>query len=590
MALTIERLRLAAVKMRRTRISNRPAPSETGAPVRALEDYRFDPIAYLVDFLGWTPWRGDDSGPGQVEIIEAYVLALRQQFERDAYQLGTLAEADLVYWKPGQPIFNHIKIEAGHTVGKTMLAAGLVNHFYDCFVPSIGYTFAPGWKQIHDLLWKEIKAGRRGKGLPGRILDLVLKKNDDHFVTGSNTDNAGGTGSERTQGQHGPHMIFALDEAEAIPEFVFKSLDSMTSGGISIVLYLGNPRTRLSNFYRVSQRPDTITFRISCLNHPNVTSGRPLIPDAVRREYVDGMINSECERVEEDDPENYTFRVGWDVPYRGGVAPAGTWFRPSAEMLWRVLGIPPANISDNTLITVGRYESATKRQPLEQAPKAARIGVDVARFGRDFGTIYIRWNGRVWRHARLEQLDTTAYARTLKEACRDLRKRGVDQIHIRVDGGGGFGGGVIDQLSNDLDFVREMTTGAGELEVWEVHFNGVPYDHRSYADLITELYADAAEGLKRLAIIDPPPLLSVDLTERTYKWWNWQGYDVKRLEAKVLFRERLMKEGRGNHSPDDGDGFVLAVGSDFIFETQREAIGSVEDLAVDVPRISGVGY
>ena len=63
-----------------------------------LEQYRFEPVRYIREKLGWEPWAGDAEHPGQVEVIAAYELALRQLHERDDYEQGEIAEDDLQYW------------------------------------------------------------------------------------------------------------------------------------------------------------------------------------------------------------------------------------------------------------------------------------------------------------------------------------------------------------------------------------------------------------------------------------------------------------------------------------------------------------
>jgi hypothetical protein len=520
----------------------------------AEHPHRFDPEGYIRDILGWSPWRGTADRPGQADVLDAYALALRQQHERRAYEHGHIAEDDLVWWKPGQVIQNRIRVEAGHTVGKTTLAAGLISHFFDCFLPSIGYCFAPGYDQINDLLFKEIRKQRDGKRLPGRVLETPeIKDRGDHFIKGRATNNAHGTGTERVQGQHEQHLIFALDEAEGIDDYVWDAIESMMSGGIVIALMLANPRTRLSRFHKAAADDRVRSFRISCLWHPNVTEGREVVPGAVRRDYVDGMIDLHCEVVPEHSDDDLTFEVPWRP---------GPIFKPDAEMMFRVLGIAPKNVADNTLISVGRYEAATKRSPEHQHPEAVRIGVDCARFGKDAGTVFVRHNGAVWREAKLPQQRTGDYIRAVKDAALRAARAGARSLAVRVDGGGGFGAGIIDGLLADLELAQAFL----EVVIVEVHFNGVPHDHEAYADLATEMYAHAAEALGGLALIDPPPELEADLCERTYRWANWRGHDVKELASKDIFRKAHRR------SPDDGDGLALAVAPDFIFLDPEQQI------------------
>jgi hypothetical protein len=341
--------------------------------------------------------------------------------------------------------------------------------------------------------------------------------------------------------------MFIIDEAEGVEDFVFDAIESMTSGGIAIVLMLANPRTRTSRFYKQRTRVDVTNFRISCLYHPNVLADKEIVPGAVRRDYVTSMVRDHAEEVGAHDADNGTFELPWQP---------GIIYQPDAELMFRVLGVAPSNMADNTLIPVGRYEAATKRKPTSQEPTKARIGVDVARYGTDAGTIYCRHDGAVWRVAAIQGQDTNAYLDKLRPLFEQLHKAGVTDIEVRVDGGGGYASGIIDPLRIDMDLHQKFT-----LTLREVHNNGIPRDDGSYYDLGTEMYAHAGETLKGIAILRSPPLLESDLTERDYRFVNKAGQSVKKLTDKEKFKDRF---GR---SPDDGDGFVLAVAPDFIFQS-----------------------
>jgi hypothetical protein len=231
-------------------------------------------------------------------------------------------------------------------------------------------------------------------------------------------------------------------------------------------------------------------------------------------------------------------------------------FQPDTEMLFRVLGTAPKSIADNTLIPLGRYEAALRREPVSQRPKVARLGIDCARFGSDVGTLYVRHDGRIWREARFPQLTTGDYFRATRDVILRLMAQGVNDVQVRVDGGGGFGSGVIDRLRDDVDLSVKLAS----FTVHEVHFGGTEdIDASAYADKVTQMYAEAAETLKGLTIVDPPAELEADLCERTYKWLNRQGVDVKKLVPKDEFKKAQLR------SPDDGDGFVLAAAPDSLF-------------------------
>ena len=54
-------------------------PAEAGSE---FDETRDKPALYIEKRLGWQPWTGDDEHPGQRQILNAYVLALRQQHEQ----------------------------------------------------------------------------------------------------------------------------------------------------------------------------------------------------------------------------------------------------------------------------------------------------------------------------------------------------------------------------------------------------------------------------------------------------------------------------------------------------------------------------
>lgn len=522
----------AALELRRRK--------DAGELAGRFDAYVFEPERYIAEQLGWQPWRGTAEAPGQAEILDAYASSLRtQQQRRDE-------------GGEGNPPPNTIRVESGHGIGKTTLLAGIVSHFFDCFDESIVYAFAPGYEQINDLLFKEIRKQRAGRNLPGRVLQTPeIKGTDAHFAKGRATNDAHGKGTERVQGQHAPYLLFVIDEAEGVADFVYDAIKSMASGGIAVVILCANPRTRTSRFHKLKSGRAVVNFRVSCLAHPNVRAGRVLIPGAVERAYVEAMIDDgetqHCEVVSAHDPDQHTF----ELPWRPGVV-----YRPDPEFLFRVLGVAPANTAVNVFCPVGRYEAAKARRPVPSEPHRARIGVDVARWGDDAGVVWVRHNGRAWRAARLAQLDTVAYIQAVRAEALGLRAQRVTSLHIRVDAGGGYGGGIVDQLSRDQELRRAFV----DFDVLEVNNNGTPHDPKAFVDLGTELYWHAAEALKALALTRPPDALEADLCERTFDWVKARGLDVKRLEPKADFKRR--HEGR---SPDDGDGLALAAAPDHLF-------------------------
>jgi len=537
---------------------------------------RYDPAAYVKQRLGWTPWAsGDPSRPGQQEILDAYVLAMRQQHEKYEYDNGRLKPSELVYWRPGDIIQYYLSVDAGHGVGKTKVASALVNHCLDHFQPSIIYTIAPTGTQLKNLLWKEIIVDRKGKGLPGRLLEGTLRIHvaANHFVDATSTNDQGGQGTERLQGQHNDYVMFLIDEAEAIPQYVFDAIRSMTSGGIaSMVVVLRNPRTTTCPAHLIRAFPHAHAMTISCLSHPNVTSGRDIVPNSVTRKYIEEMLEF-AETVPAHDPDHYTFELDW----RPGVI-----YKPKKQFLWRVMGIAHHDGTIDTFAPYGRFDAAVARQFNSMSQPETpwlQVGVDVARYGDDVGTVYFCYGGRAWLVSEISGQDTNVYRRIIREEAIKLKATAGSPIinfSLRVDGGGGYSSGIIDPFRQEPTF-RHLWA---EYELLEVHNNGTPADGTRYYDRVTEMYADAAEWL-RVGQVSAPPhalqMLKSDLCDRFYKFdskvVDGDKVDVKRLVGKIDFRRHRQKQSGDPRSPDHGDGFCLAVSRRSMFTDSEELAG-----------------
>jgi hypothetical protein len=509
------------------------------AAANPFSKYQTDPIAYAEEVLGLTPWPGTLK-KGQRELFEDVAESVRKQLA-------------------GEPADKIFRVEAGNGIGKTFGGAMLVNWFFDAFAPSITITTAPTINSVTELLWKDIKKMRPSR-LPGRVLpsEPRMLKDADHFAIGKTTSDADGRGEERFKGQHEDFCCFVLDEAEGLKKFVFDAVIRMMTGNkVVIVLMFANPRSRNSEFFRWGRRPGVQSYCLSALDHPNVVLGKQVVPGATTREWVDERILEWCDLVTAHCEDDYTFEVPW--------RPGEIW-KPTTEFMTSIMGVAPANSADDVFVPSGRYDAAKARQPKEDRPQMARIGVDAAGYGNDTGTIYARWNGRAWRAATCSKpngdQDTTDYWQKCRKLAFDLYDRGVRDLNFRLDAGGGFANGLYDRLKRDGDLLAKFP----ELKIFLVHFGGAAHANHAYADVASELYAHAGETLKGLALLKPPENLELDLTDRHYELINLAGVEVKKLEPKRAFKRRL---GR---SPDDGDGLVLATGPDFLFVEQTNEV------------------
>lgn len=466
------------------------------------------------------------------------------------------------------------RVDSAHGVGKTFVAAGLVNWFFDAFTPSIVISTAPSKDQVELLLWKDIKTQRKGKGLPGRVLpgSPRMVKSENHWAIGRTTSDAGGQGTARAQGQHAKFMLFVVDEAEGVPQYQYDAINAMMTGGVVILwLLIANPMTRTSAFHKLGKLPGVLNYTFSLLDFPNVVEGVDVVPGGTSRTWFNGMVVKHCEITGKHDQDLLTFEVPWEVtaevrPGEQVSYPAGTIFVPNAEFQFRVLGVAPATNSGDALISTARFEAAVARPvPELRDMRVAQIGIDCARFGPDAGNIYLYHGQVLTREADLRQADDFKYADEGKRAALKALHAGAQVISFRVDGTGGYGSGKIDILKADAELHEKARENGVQLIFHEVQFGSTPTDGEKYYDRATELYGSAAEELLVASIPNPPEHLQSDLTERRTRFMTRthekKKLIVRKLESKDEFKARV-KPAR---SPDDGDGAALALAEEAVF-------------------------
>lgn len=543
---------------------------------RWTERYGTDLIGFCERVLGMKPWKGMNGKPGQYEILEAIQDSVRRQLAGE----------------PNVPFI--FVIEAAHGVGKTYgIGAPLIAWFYRCFAPSVIQSTANTNDQVRDTLWKNIRMhvanakARRRNVMPGLLpRDMRAEQSADHFAMGFVTNDAGGTGTERVQGQHNDFHLWVFEEAEGIAEFMYDAVKRQFTGNtVRIWLLYANPKTSASTFQEMKLHPLALVFRLSLLDFPNVWGGINEVPGGTDRTTFNNWIEDQrtfgCEVVPELDETRHTFQVPWDVPKAGGgVHPAGTIFAPKRGFLYGALGVPPSGGGGDTFISAGRFDACLTREvvpaPLvepadpvgDQVQRqiwAGQIGVDCSRFGDDAGTIYslarrvLRFEEAIQGAQELDEIGRTdRYVQAVAKAARRLGAQGITRLSIRVDAG--YGGGIVDGLRKLTDLAALFPDG---FVVHEVAFGSVPSDPDQYADLVTEMYALADEVLSavRIDTATLPLLLKRDLVERKYGYVTRGDRDVRKLEKKSDFKKRTKGQ-----SPDDGDGAVLALAPERLFQ------------------------
>ena len=320
--------------------------------------------------------------------------------------------------------------------GKTWGAARLATWFYKCFPECQVWTAAaPPEDNLKKLLWGEI----------GNVLNTHKEvfKNDDiktlhvqrtplQFMTGV-TIPASGTHTERVakfSGKHAPVLVFILDEGDAIPDAVYEGIESCMSGGTIVrLLIMFNPRHESGEVWRKERSGLANVVEMSAFRHPNVITGKDLIPGAVSRQVTCQRIHDWCKPLDNEELKKYEKGNDHDIfelpKFLEGVVvekqKKGEFYPPlkpgpykveNHVFHYMVLGKYPSQ-GASQLISREWIDNARARWDAyvarfrEEPPKGVScvMGQDVAEEGVDSNTSCFRWGGFVERFVDWSKID-----------------------------------------------------------------------------------------------------------------------------------------------------------------------------------------
>jgi hypothetical protein len=458
----------------------------------------------------------------QLDEIEK-VLARRKRAREDpcVYIEDTLASP---LWSKQREIVESVKdnpatsVRSCHGPGKTYVAARIALEYLEAYAPSCKVvTTAPTGRQVVELLWREIRAGRRKHpNPPGRILPVEAKIEvaDEWFAIGFASKD---TDSDSFQGWHSPHLLVIADEAAGISETIKEGIDGILTSEHARLLAIGNPTSSAGWFYEShnSRRDLYNCISISAFETPNFTAFGITEADIIN--------------------DTWQAKITGELPVPALVTPAwvakmwAEWGRDASSPLWqaKVLGQFP-DIGEDSIIPLPWIEAAQGRTVAKGEP--VELAADIARFGSDQTVIGKRWGNHCEISRVTAKRDTMQTTGDVIDVGRDDNP-GAYKIDVV-----GLGAGVVDRLKEQQYPVVEMS--AGEKAIDEKRFaNRATEWHWHLRELLDPTNADPID-------LPPSQKLAADLAGRKYKV-NSRGQIV--LEPKEDFKKRL---GR---SPDEGD-------------------------------------
>lgn len=270
-------------------------------------------------------------------------------------------------------VFEYMRVSVAscHGIGKSYISARLALAFLFAHPDSVVITTAPTWRQVENVIWREINDSyaKAIVVLGGKMLKTSFEISDKWYAMGVSSNKP-----DNMQGIHAKYVLVIADEAAGIEDEILDVLEALLTSANVHLLYIGNPTRGNGNFFKSHKDSSFKKFKIDVFSTPNFRYNNIRSLEDLRR------FQSEDELKE------------LPLPYPELVTPLWAWGRMNA---WgeespifkaRVLAEFPEE-GEDTLISLHLVEKAMEKEFTDDEwstrPRCNVIGIDVARFGDD---------------------------------------------------------------------------------------------------------------------------------------------------------------------------------------------------------------
>ena len=487
-----------------------------------LGEFFDDPLGYVMFAFPWDT----NENIQQVELVEPWKSRFPNcKYGPDKWQCEFLDQWGEEIRKRGfdgkrsvPPI--QFTTASGHGIGKSCLVAWIVKFILDTRPMSVGTVTANTAEQLKTKTWAEIGKWHKisvtahwfeyttGRG----AMSLYHKSDDFKEQWKCSAVTCREENSEAFAGQHaaGGTSFYIFDEASAIPDKIFDVREGGTTDGEPMTFDFGNPTRNSGRFHAncIGKFKHNYIFR-------QIDSRTVQLPNKERiQQWIDDYgLDSDFIKV----------RVLGQFPSLGSVQ-----FIGSADV-----------------------NAAVKRELVSNRHAAVIIGVDVARFGDDHSCIWPRigTDARSFPPEKHQGLDGVQLAMKIIEKIKMFQALGfaLEDIHVFIDGTGGYGGSPADHLRHNGWPAIEINFAGGVADKAKYRYRGDEMWGRMRDSIRTDLCLPGVEE----------PITSEIVTELTQREYGFtlQGNKIH-LETK-----KDMK-ARGVPSPDIADALALTYAMD----------------------------
>ena len=423
-------------------------------------------------------------------------------------------------------------IRACHGISKTLTASAVAVTFLNLYFPSIVITTAPTGNQVKNLLWKEIGNiySKKERFLNGSADMQQVRIAPDWYMIGFSTDKP-----FRIEGFHGKHILWILDEAKGLPQWVYDAVEGSLTGGFSRMLEIsttdGADQQCPLRIHHTSDREKWNCAKFSAFDSPFVDPKEfPEYKKHINTElYNYGKPKAGTEwpiklsdEIQIITPEYIHDHEDWIIK------------RPD---LWetKILGDYSTSTESN-IIPIKWIESAINAEVINDPSVQRKWGFDVARMGTDKCIL-----------TPIE--DKTVYEQISWGKTKTMESAGIARQHAGEDGliqidSCGVGAGVFDRLAELGQPVIGLDSAAKA------------FDSKTYFNLKAEMWFNVRELFELqyengnvLSIPNDPELIE-DLSGAKY---------LIKSDGRIIIEDKKTYKKRLGRSPDKGDSFVYGV-------------------------------
>lgn len=395
-----------------------------------------------------------------------------------------------------------IAIESGHGTGKSASLSWVGIWFLTTRFNTLGYPLkvpavAPTYHQLMDILWPEFR-----RWIALSRLRLVMKVQHemiffDKYKTEGFVAARSPKKPENVQGFHAAHLLWLCDEAFGIiDDLVWETIEGSLTEEDNRIIIAGQ-HTMITGYCHEAFTRDKERWKCLRFSSEDSPLAKPEYAARIAQKYG-------------RDSDIYRVRVS-------GMAPKGN---------------PMSFI---------QLEQALRAQARE-ASRFGRVsfGVDVARFGDDNTVVTILAGNVVFPQQVRSKTDTDDICNLVIHMVYEFRRQFKynELINVNVDATGGYGAGVIDQLSKDRE---------NNIRVNPVNFTG-RIDDPEYYDGVSKMWGELRDRIDELQLPEDDLLIEEVSTRR---------FAIDKGKVRIESKAEFKKEYGG--SPDRADSLVLAL-------------------------------